>query len=105
MYKPENNNITTMKVNTMKWVKWHTAKYGDLYSEFVLCIYPSKVHTHSSEHTHTHTHTPTALSTLNTTTEVPLKVERALYIHSPHLQSLPDWDLNSKPLDFESATL
>ncbi len=32
---------------------WHTAKYGDPYSELVLCIYPSKVHTHSSEHTHT----------------------------------------------------
>ncbi len=41
---------TMMKVK--KW-KWHTAKYGDPYSEFVLCIYPSKVHTHSSEHTHT----------------------------------------------------
>ncbi len=36
-------------------VKWHVAKYGDPYSEFVLCIYPSKC-THSSEHTHTHTH-------------------------------------------------
>ncbi len=36
-------------------VTWHTAKYGDPYSEFVLCIYPPKVHTHSSEHTHTHT--------------------------------------------------
>ncbi len=23
-------------------VTWHTAKYGDPYSEFVLCIYPSK---------------------------------------------------------------
>ncbi len=34
---------------------WHTAKYGDPYLEFMLCIYPSKVHTHthSSEHTHT----------------------------------------------------
>ncbi len=32
---------------------WHTAKYGDPYSEFVHCIYPSKVHTHSSDHTHT----------------------------------------------------
>ncbi len=33
-------------------VMWHTAKYGDPFSEFVLCIYPPKVHTHSSEHTH-----------------------------------------------------
>ncbi len=30
---------------------WYVAKYGDPYSELVLCIYPSKVHTHSSEHT------------------------------------------------------
>ncbi len=34
-------------------VTWHTTKYGDPYLEFVLCIYPSNVHTHSSEHTHT----------------------------------------------------
>ncbi len=40
-----------------KW-KWHTTKYGDPYLEFVLCMYPSKVHTHSSEHTHiVNTHT------------------------------------------------
>ncbi len=35
---------------TEKWKKvkvtWHVAKYGDPYSELVLCIYPSKVHTH-----------------------------------------------------------
>ncbi len=30
---------------------WGTAKYGDPYSELVLCIYPSKVNTH----THTQT--------------------------------------------------
>ncbi len=30
------------------------AKYGDPYSEFVLCIYSiQSAHTHSSEHTHT----------------------------------------------------
>ncbi len=34
-----------------------------------------------------------------------LKVERALYIHSPHLQFLPDRDLNSQPLDYESGSL
>ncbi len=33
----------------------HVAKYGVPYSEFVLCIYPIQVHTHSSEHTHTYT--------------------------------------------------
>ncbi len=36
---------------------------------------------------------------------VVLKVERALYIHSPHLQSLPAWDLNLQPFDYESDSL
>ncbi len=31
-----------------------------------------------------------------------LRVERALYIHSPHLQYLPARDSNSQPLDYES---
>ncbi len=31
--------------------KWCVAKYGDPYLEFVLCIWPIQVHTHSSEHT------------------------------------------------------
>ncbi len=38
----------------------HTKKHGNPYSEFVLCIYPSKVHTHTAVNTHTpwtHTHT------------------------------------------------
>ncbi len=34
-------------------VMWHTAKYGDPYSEFMLCIYPSKC-THTAVNTHTH---------------------------------------------------
>ncbi len=34
-----------------------------------------------------------------------LKVERALYIHSPHLQFLPDRDSNSQPFDYESDSL
>ncbi len=34
-----------------------------------------------------------------------LRVERALYIHSPHLQSLPDRDLKSQDLDYESDSL
>uniref|UniRef100_A0A8C1UDX5 C-type lectin domain-containing protein n=1 Tax=Cyprinus carpio TaxID=7962 RepID=A0A8C1UDX5_CYPCA len=36
---------------------------------------------------------------------VVLKVERALYIHSPHLQFLPARDSNSQPLDCKSNTL
>ncbi len=35
-----------------KW-KWHTAKYGDPYSEYLLYIYPSKC-THTQQWTYTH---------------------------------------------------
>ncbi len=82
---------------------------------------PSNVHTHSSEHTHTHssehTHTVNTFllrrlgsswgfdALLKGTSVVVLKVERALYIHSPHLQSLPARDSNSQPLDYESDSL
>ncbi len=73
-------------------------------------INPSKVHTQSSEHTHKHT-TGTFLpfmlrrlwsswgfgALLKGTSVTVLRVERALYIHSPHLQFLPD-------LRFEPAT-
>ncbi len=40
-------------------VKWHTTKYGDPYSEFVLCIWPiQSAHTQQWTHTHReHTHT------------------------------------------------
>ncbi len=42
---------------------------------------------------------------LKGTPVVVLKVERALYIHSPHLQSLPDQDSNSQPFGYESDSL
>ncbi len=38
-----------------RW-KWHTTEYGDPYSELVLCIYPSKVHTYNSCQPETRTH-------------------------------------------------
>ncbi len=43
----------------LKWKKvtWHVAKYGDPYSEFVLCIQPIQI-AHTQQWTHTHTHTP-----------------------------------------------
>ncbi len=42
-------------------VKWHTSKYGDPYSELVLCIYPIlNAHTQQWTHTH-HEHTPRAV--------------------------------------------
>ncbi len=47
-----------------KWkvkVTWQTAKYGDPYSEFVLCIYPIQS-AHTQQWTHTHLeHTPGAV--------------------------------------------
>ncbi len=61
-----NGKAVTTKVSNSKEcyclvnVTYGRAKYGDAdpYSEFVRCIYPSTVHTHSREHTHTvNTHT------------------------------------------------
>ncbi len=100
-------------------VTWFTAKYGDPYSEFVLCIYPSKVHTHSSEHTAVNTHPQQRAAVYAAAPGeqlrvrclarghlvVVLKVERVLDIHSPHQQSLQVRDLNSQPFDYESKSL
>ncbi len=92
----------------LKWWKW---KWLDMWPSMVthtwnLCsaINPSKVHTYSSEHTHTvNTHKEQWAAIYaaapgeqfgallkGLTSVVVLKVERALYIHSPHLQFLPD---------------
>ncbi len=73
-------------------------------------MWPSMV-THSSAHTHTHCeHTPGAVGShfmlrrpgssalLKGTSVVVLKEERALYIHSPHLQFL--LDLRLEPATF-----
>ncbi len=83
-------------------VTWHTAKYGDPYSEFVLCklTHPKCTHTAVNSHTPwTHTRSsgqPFMLrrpgsswgfgALLKGTSVGVLKVERALVIHSPHLQ-------------------
>ncbi len=42
---------------------------------------------------------------LKGTSVVVLRVERALYIHCPHLQFLPARDLNPQPLDYETESL
>ncbi len=106
-----------------KWKKvtWHVTKYGNPYSELVLCIYPIQVHTHSSEHT-LWTHTPW---THTRSSEQPFMLqrpgsswgfgallsrgiegERVLYIHSPpHRQFLPAQDSNSQPLGYKSDSL
>ncbi len=44
-------------------------------------------------------------SLLKGTSVVVLEVKRALYIHSPHLQSLPARDLNSQPFNSKSNSL
>ncbi len=90
--------------------KWHTAKYGDPYSEFMLCIYPSKC-THTAVNTHPEQWAAVAPGEqlgvrclAQGHLIVVLKVERER-IHSPHRQSLPDQDSNSQPFDYESKSL
>ncbi len=91
-------------------VTWHTVKHGDPYSEFMLCIYPSKC-THTAVNTYkpwTHTHTQWAVGSHFAAAPgeqlgvrclaqghlvVVLKMERALYIHSP------------QPFDYEFDSL
>ncbi len=105
-----------------KW-KWSDIRPSMVTHTRNLCsaFDPSKVHTHSSEHTHTPwTHTrssgqPFMLrrpgsswgfgALLKGTSVVVLRVERALDIHSPHLQYLPARDSNSQPFDYESDSL
>ncbi len=102
---------TTSSLNVYMNVK---AKYSDPYSEFVLYIYPSKVHTHSSEHTHTvGSHLCCGARGVVGVSVACSRAphhgieggERALCIHSPHRQSLPDRDSNSQHLDYESDYL
>ncbi len=47
----KDNFLYLIKPQRFMKVTWHTAKYGDPYLEFMLCIYPSKV----CARTHTHT--------------------------------------------------
>ncbi len=76
----------------------------------MLCIYPSKcthtVNTHPEQWAAFMLRHPGSSwgfsALLKGTSVVLLKVERALDIHSPHLQSLPDRDSNSQPFDYES---
>ncbi len=89
-------------------VKWHT------YSEFVLLPIQS-AHTHT---VNTHPEQWAAIYAAVPGEQLGVRClaqghlsrgiegrERALYIHSPHLQSLPARDSNSQPLDYESDSL
>ncbi len=88
-------------------VTWHRAKYGDPYTEFVLCIYPSKwTNTQSSGQPFMLRRPGSSWGfLLKGTSVVLLRVERTLYIHSPHLQFLPGRDSNSQPLNYEYDSL
>ncbi len=78
------------------------------------------VHTHTAVHTHTvNTHPEKCAAIyavapgsswgfsvlLKDTSVMVLKEERALYIHSPLQQFLPDRDSNPQPFNFESDSL
>ncbi len=82
--------------------------------------HPKCTHTHTADNSHTHTQQWTHTRSsgqfmlrrpgsswgfgvlLKGTSVVVLRVERALYIHSPPLQSLPDRDSNTQPFNYES---
>ncbi len=106
--------ISYNKMLSRKWKwKWQWPILG-------ICAlhltHPKCAHTHSSEHTHTRSSgQPFMLrrpgsscgfgALLKGTSVVVLRVKRALYIHSPHLQFLPVRDSNPQPLDYESESL
>ncbi len=103
-------------------VTWHDQVWWPILGICALRLtHPKCTHTPWTVNTHTpwtvNTHTPW---TVNTHPEqwaaiyaaapgeqlgVQQWVERALYIHSPHLQFLPAWDLNSQLFDYESDSL
>ncbi len=116
--------------NKTYW-KWHLAKYGDPYSEFVLCVLPiqsarARAHTHTHlehtqlwTHTHTHTHTEQWPAIYAAAPGEQLWVRCLAQghlghgieggesaVHSPpHQQFLPDQDSNPWPLDYKSDSL
>ncbi len=101
--------------------KWHDIRPSMVTHTRNLCSAFNKVHTHSSEHTltvNTHPEQWAAIYAVapgkqlgvrclaqGLTSVVVLRVERALYIHSPHLQFLPVLDSNPRPFDYESDSL
>ncbi len=98
---------------------WHTAKYGEPYSEFMLCIYPFKC-THTAVNTHTPwTHTRRSGQPLCCGAGEQLEVRCLAQGHLshdieggesaghslPHRQSLPGQDSTSQPFEYESDSL
>ncbi len=86
-------------------VTWHMAKYSDPCSEFVFYNLPIQS-AHTQQWTHTHLRRPGRgwgfCASLKGTSVMVSRVERALFIHSPHLQSLPARDSNPQTFNYES---
>ncbi len=82
-------NILFQLLFMWKKVTWHTTKYGDPYSEFVLCIYPILcahtpwTHTRSSGQPFMLRRPGSSPGSILNTSVVVLRMERVLYIHSP----------------------
>ncbi len=99
-------------------VTLHTTKYGDPYSEFVLCIYPIlSAHTHSSEYSHTvNTHPEHLCCGARRAVGGSVPCSRApqswywgwrerCTFTPPTNNSCQTWDSNSQPFDYESDSL
>jgi len=95
--------VGSMACFVYRKVKWHTVKYGEPYSEFVLCNYPKCTHTavntHPEQWVYIYAAAPrgSAVGGSVPCSRSPQSWywgwKRALYIHSPHLQFLPARDL------------
>ncbi len=116
--------VSYLFFDKLKW-KWKVkVTYGKVWWPILgICAlhltHPKCTNTHSSEHTPwTHTRSsgqpfmlrPQGSSwgfgvLLKGTSVMVLKVERALYIHSPTDNPCWTWDSNSQPLDYESDSL
>ncbi len=109
--------LTILKCCKVKWSEVKVTDSQVWWPILRICAlnWPIQVHTHSSEHTHTVNTHPEQWAAIYAAAPgeqlrvrclaqghlvVVLRVERALYIHSPHRQSLPGRDLNSQPLDY-----
>ncbi len=116
-----NKNKKSIEQKKKVKVKWCVAKYGDPYSEFVLCIYPI-LSAHTQQWTHTHReHTPGAVGShlccgARGAVGGPVPCSRApqswywrwrerCTFTPPTYNSCQTWDLNPRPLGYESDSL
>ncbi len=105
--------IEIIKCGSSLIKKWKTAKYSDL----GICALHWVADTQQWTHTHTHQEQVAVIYAAAPREQLGvrclpqgnlsmvLKMEKALYIHSPHLQFLTARDSNLQPLDYESDAL